>query len=265
MEMEGMAYSDAVRQAQQLGYAEADPSMDVDGSDAAQKLAILSQLAFGVRIAWRGIPRRGIDRLELADLQYAKELGYRIKLLAIAQLTPDGLETHVSPTLVKLTSPLADVRGAHNAVSVVGDAVGRVSFSGLGAGQMPTASAVVADMIDVAVGRAAITFRRLELWSNERTVSESDYANVAARSAGRAGGNRRRAWRPSDLDRLGDSARGRRGARVGRATDHHDPSNDRRRREPGDEKDRSARIPSRTERANAGIELKNRPNAGGSW
>ncbi len=181
MEMEGMAYSDAVRQAQQLGYAEADPSMDVDGSDAAQKLAILSQLAFGVRIAWRGIPRRGIDRLELADLQYAKELGYRIKLLAIAQLTPDGLETHVSPTLVKLTSPLADVRGAHNAVSVVGDAVGRVSFSGLGAGQMPTASAVVADMIDVAVGRAAITFRRLELWSNERTVSESDYANVAAR------------------------------------------------------------------------------------
>lgn len=181
MESEGMAYADAVRQAQQLGYAEADPSMDVDGSDAAQKLAILSHLAFGVRINWRGIPRRGIDRLELADLQYAKELGYRIKLLAIAQLTPDGLETHVSPTLVKLTSPLADVRGAQNAVSVVGDAVGRLSFSGLGAGQMPTASAVVADMIDVAVGRAAITFRRLELWSNQRSVSESEYANVAAR------------------------------------------------------------------------------------
>src|SRR6185295_7053243 len=118
--------------------------------------------------------------LETADLRYAKELGYRIKLLAVGQLTPAGLELHVSPTLVKLASPLAEVRGAYNAISVVGDAVGRVFFSGLGAGQMPTASAVVSDLIDTVVGRAAITFRTLELWSKvEPRVAKSDHGNVA--------------------------------------------------------------------------------------
>src|SRR6185295_1052568 len=120
--------------------------------------------------------------LETADLRYAKELGYRIKLLAVGQLTPAGLELHVSPTLVKLGSPLAEVRGAYNAISVVGDAVGRVFFSGLGAGQMPTASAVVADLIDMVVGRSAITFRTLELWSKDRArVAASDYDQAAGR------------------------------------------------------------------------------------
>jgi len=182
METHGASYADAVREAQRLGYAEADPAMDVDGSDAAQKLAILAHLAFGARVAWNEIPRQGIDTLDLADLKYAKELGYRIKLLAVAQLTAGGLELHVSPTLVKLGTPLAEVRGAYNAISVVGDAVGRVFFSGLGAGQMPTASAVVADLIDTVVGRSAITFRTLELWSERgASVSASDYANVAGR------------------------------------------------------------------------------------
>ncbi len=182
MEIHGASYADAVRDAQRLGFAEADPTMDVDGSDAAQKLAILSHLAFGARVAWSDIPRQGIDKLELADLKYAKELGYRIKLLAVAQLTPAGLELHVSPTLVKLSTPLAEVRGAYNAISVVGDAVGRVFFSGLGAGQMPTASAVVADLIDTAVGRSAITFRTLELWSARGTsVAAGDYRNVSGR------------------------------------------------------------------------------------
>jgi homoserine dehydrogenase len=182
MEAHGTSYADAVSEAQRLGYAEADPTMDVDGSDAAQKFAILAHLAFGARVNWDDIPRQGIDTLELADLKYAKELGYRIKLLAVAQLTPGGLELHVSPTLVKLGSPLAEVRGAYNAISVVGDAVGRVFFSGLGAGQMPTASAVVADLIDTVVGRSAITFRTLELWSERSaTVSASDYRNVAGR------------------------------------------------------------------------------------
>jgi homoserine dehydrogenase len=182
MEIHGASYADAVRDAQRLGFAEADPTMDVDGSDAAQKLAILSHLAFGARVAWSDIPRQGIDKLELADLKYAKELGYRIKLLAVAQLTPAGLELHVSPTLVKLGTPLAEVRGAYNAISVVGDAVGRVFFSGLGAGQMPTASAVVADLIDTVVGRSAITFRTLELWSARGTsVAAGDYRNVSGR------------------------------------------------------------------------------------
>jgi homoserine dehydrogenase len=182
MEAQGTSYADAVREAQRLGYAEADPAMDVDGSDAAQKLAILAHLAFGARADWQAIPRQGIDTLELADLRYAKELGYRIKLLAVAQLTPVGLELHVSPTLVKLGTPLAEVRGANNAISVVGDAVGQVFFSGLGAGQMPTASAVVADLIDTVVGRAAITFRTLEWWSDaDARVAISDHRNVADR------------------------------------------------------------------------------------
>ena len=182
MEAHGTSYADAVREAQRLGYAEADPTMDVDGSDAAQKLAILAHLAFGARAAWDEIPRQGIDTLDLADMRYAKELGYRIKLLAVAQLTSGGLELHVSPTLVELGTPLAEVRGAFNAISVVGDAVGPVFFSGLGAGQMPTASAVVADLIDTVVGRSAITFRTLELWSKQGPrVSARDYANVSGR------------------------------------------------------------------------------------
>jgi homoserine dehydrogenase len=183
MEEHATEYSVAVAEAQQRGYAEADPTMDVDGSDAAQKLAILAHLAFGARVRWSDIPRSGIDTLETADLRYAKELGYRIKLLAVAQLADGGLELHVSPTLVKIGTPLAEVREAYNAVSVVGDAVGRVFFHGLGAGQMPTASAVVADMIDTAVGRTQITFRTLELWSHQRLapVAMCDHDLVPSR------------------------------------------------------------------------------------
>jgi homoserine dehydrogenase len=144
--------------------------MDVDGTDAAQKLAILAHLAFGARADWKAIPRTGIDTVQVADLRYARELGYSIKLLAVAELVPEGLELHVSPTLVRHGAPLAEVRGAYNAIRVVGDAVGRVFFHGLGAGQMPTASAVVADLIDTVVGRMAITFRTLDLWSDDRQV-----------------------------------------------------------------------------------------------
>ena len=183
MEEQGTDYAQAVAAAQQLGYAEANPAMDVNGSDAAQKLAILSHLAFGARVHWKAIPRVGIDTVELADLRYANELGYRIKLLAVAELVPEGLELHVCPTLVRDGSPLAEVRGAYNAISVVGDAVGRVFFHGLGAGQMPTASAVVADILDTVVGRAAITFNTLELWSarREAPVAARDPATVPGR------------------------------------------------------------------------------------
>ncbi|MFO7905779.1 MAG: homoserine dehydrogenase [Pirellulaceae bacterium] len=182
MDERGVDYQTAVKEAQARGYAEADPSMDVDGSDAVQKLAILAHLAFGARVHWRDIPRCGIDTLDVADLRYAKELGYRIKLLAIAQLSNGVLELSVAPTLVKMGRPLAEVREAFNAISAVGDAVGPVFFHGLGAGQMPTASAVVADMIDTAVGRTALTFKTLELWSRrEPRVDIRDHVHLKGR------------------------------------------------------------------------------------
>ena len=167
MEEQQASFAQALQEAQRQGLAEADPTLDVDGSDAAQKLAILAHLAYGARVHWSEIPRQGIDRLDLADLKYANQLGYRIKLVAVARLIEAGLELHVSPTLVRMFTPLAEVRSANNAISVVGDAVGRVFFHGLGAGQMPTASAVVADMIDTAVGRTRITFKTLQLWSDQ--------------------------------------------------------------------------------------------------
>src|SRR6478672_10261105 len=145
MEEQGASYADALKEAQRLGYAEADPTMDVSGADAAQKLAILAHLAFGARVHWKEIPCEGIEKLDAADIRYARELGYRIKLIAAAKLHESGLELHVSPTLVRIGKPLAEVRQAYNAISVIGDAVGPVFFPGLGAAQMPTASAVVAD------------------------------------------------------------------------------------------------------------------------
>jgi homoserine dehydrogenase len=181
MHDEGASYAEVLAEAQRLGYAEADPAFDVNGSDAAQKLAILAHLAFGARVNWKDIPRIGIDKLDVADVRYAKEMGYRIKLLAVADLVEDTLELDVSPALVRARSPLAEVSGPFNAIRVEGDAVGPLFFHGQGAGQMPTASAVVADMIDTAVGRTAITFRTLELWSNRQasvTAAPSDAASA---------------------------------------------------------------------------------------
>ena len=168
MENGKISYGDAVAQAQSLGYAEANPAMDVDGTDAVQKLTILAQLGFGVVVDWRDIPRIGIESVDALDFRYAKELGYRIKLLAVAVQSEQGLELHVSPTLVKINNPLARVRDAFNAVQIVGDSVGPVYFQGLGAGQLPTASAVVGDLIDTVLGRTAITFNSLNLWPSGR-------------------------------------------------------------------------------------------------
>lgn len=167
MSEQGSAYADVVRQAQMLGYAEADPTMDVDGTDAAQKLAILAHLAFGATVDWKDIPTTGIDGLDPIDLKYAGDLGYRIKLLAVAELVADGLELSVAPTLVRVGTPLAEVRDAYNAIRVVGDAVGPVFLHGQGAGQMPTASAVTADLIDTAVGRTKLTFETLAYFTDE--------------------------------------------------------------------------------------------------
>jgi homoserine dehydrogenase len=165
MTSEGLPYDQALEQAQRLGYAEADPTLDVDGTDTAHKLAILVQLAFEANVRPGAIPRKGIDSLHLADLKYAGELGYNIKLLALAKLSDGGLELRVAPTLVKRGTPLAEVRGPYNAVRVVGDAVGDTLFYGRGAGAMPTASAVVGDLIDVVTGRAGLPSRLLNLWS----------------------------------------------------------------------------------------------------
>ncbi|MCH2180406.1 MAG: homoserine dehydrogenase [Mariniblastus sp.] len=165
MQQNNQPYEKSLHRAQQLGFAEADPTQDVDGSDSAQKLAILAHLGFGARVRWNEIPRRGIDTLDKTDMNYAGQLGYRIKLIAFALNTDQGLQLTVTPMLVEVGKPLAEVRENFNAISVVGDAVGPVFFHGQGAGRMPTASAVVADMIDTAVGRTALTFKTLELWS----------------------------------------------------------------------------------------------------
>ena len=160
-------YAAALSRAQELGYAEADPTLDVDGTDAAQKLVILTQLAFGTKVALQDFSRQGINTLDLSDIKYAAELGYTVKLLAISKLIDGQLEMHVSPTLVKKQTPLAEVNGSFNAVALSGDVVGDTWYSGRGAGQMPTASAVLADLIDMAVGRAQLTFQQLGLWRTE--------------------------------------------------------------------------------------------------
>ena len=160
MEQEGSAYQDVLALAQSEGYAEADPSMDVDGTDATQKLALLVHLAFGEWIPWASISRFGLETVDQELLRFADELGCRIRVVADANRDAETLSLRVGPALVRKGTPLAETQGAFNAVSVVGDAVGPLFFHGLGAGQMPTASAVVADIIGTVVGRSAITFRQ---------------------------------------------------------------------------------------------------------
>ncbi|MBN1393563.1 MAG: homoserine dehydrogenase [Pirellulales bacterium] len=168
MEENDCEYSVALAEAQQCGYAEANPEPDTGGGDTAQKLAILAHLAFGARVDWRDIPRVGINNVEIDDVRYARELGYSIKPLAVAELVPEGLELHVSPMLIRHGTPLAEVRGAYNAVRIIGDAVGRIFLHGLGAGQMPTASAVISDLIDSILGRSAISFRTSNFWASDQ-------------------------------------------------------------------------------------------------
>jgi homoserine dehydrogenase len=188
----GMTYAAALAEAQRLGYAESDPTLDVDGSDAAHKLAVLAQIAFGVAAKPHEIERQGIDTLDAMDIRFANELGYTIKLLAEAwtsapgasgmgqgarkdnesaltpcplPLAPASVALHVAPVLLRHTDLLAQVRGAYNAIAVYADLVGETLYQGPGAGQMPTASSVLADLIDLAVGRAQRTFAAAKLWS----------------------------------------------------------------------------------------------------
>lgn len=163
----GISYAMALAEAQRLGYAEADPTLDVDGSDAAHKLAVLAQIAFGVQAKPGEIEKVGIDRIDAMDIRFANELGYTIKLLAEAWADGQHVALHVAPVLLRHTDMLAQVRGAFNAVQVVGDVLGETLYQGPGAGMMPTASAVVSDVIDLAVGRAQRTFVAARLWSSE--------------------------------------------------------------------------------------------------
>ncbi len=149
MEKEGMSFQEALAHAQARGYAEADPTLDISGMDAAHKAAILATMAYGRYFKAQEIPVEGIDRVDSKDILYARELGYRVKLLAIIK-GGDQVELRVHPTMIPLDHSLAKVEGVYNAVYVEGDGVGSTMFYGRGAGEMPTASAVVADVVDIA-------------------------------------------------------------------------------------------------------------------
>jgi homoserine dehydrogenase len=158
MRKTGREFADVLADAQQLGYAEADPSFDVDGIDTAHKLAILTSLAFGCEVNFAGVHVEGIRNVSAIDIAYAEELGYRIKLLGIARLTAHGIEQRVHACMVPLGTPIAHVEGVFNAVVTEGDFVGQNVAEGRGAGAGPTASAVVSDLIDIARERRLPTF-----------------------------------------------------------------------------------------------------------
>lgn len=152
MEREHLPFNEVLADAQRLGYAEADPTFDIDGIDTAHKTAILAAIAFAMAPDIENLPTEGIRNIVPVDIDYARELGYRIKLLGVARQADDGVEVRVHPAMVPLSSPLAKVMDATNAVMVSGDHVGPTGYEGAGAGQGPTASAVVADVVDVARG-----------------------------------------------------------------------------------------------------------------
>lgn len=150
MRDKGLAFADVLKEAQRLGYAEADPTFDVEGVDAAHKLTIMASIAFGMPMQFDQAYTEGITKLTTQDIQYAEELGYRVKLLGISKKTESGVELRVHPTLIPEKRLIANVDGAMNAVVVKGDAVGPTLYYGAGAGAEPTASAVVADLVDIA-------------------------------------------------------------------------------------------------------------------
>jgi len=149
MRDKGLPFDVVLKEAQRLGYAEADPTFDIEGVDAAHKITILSALAFGIPMQFGKAHVEGISKLEAEDIKYAEQLGYRIKLLGIARRRAEGVELRVHPTLIPARRLIANVEGAMNAVLVQGDAVGATLYYGKGAGAEPTASAVIADLVDV--------------------------------------------------------------------------------------------------------------------
>ncbi|MBU2357510.1 MAG: homoserine dehydrogenase [Alphaproteobacteria bacterium] len=158
MEDAGLTYAEVFEEANQLGYLEADPELDVGGIDAGHKLALLAAIAFGTQVDFDGVALEGIGSVTIEDIRQAADMGYKIKLLGVAQMTGRGLEQRMSPCLVPVGSPLAQLQGGTNMVVLEGDAVGQIVLRGAGAGEGPTASAVMADVLDLARGTRYPTF-----------------------------------------------------------------------------------------------------------
>lgn len=149
MTNEGRKFEEVLKEAQAKGYAEADPTFDIEGIDSAHKLAVLTMLAYGTPVKFDAIYTEGISKIAPLDIEFAKELGYKIKLLAITKMVNDEVEARVHPTMLPAEYPIAQVDGVFNALSIAGDAVGSTMFYGRGAGDMPTGSAVVSDIVDI--------------------------------------------------------------------------------------------------------------------
>ncbi|MEL6641344.1 MAG: homoserine dehydrogenase [Pseudomonadota bacterium] len=158
MEDAGLTYEEVFDEANQLGYLEADPELDVGGIDAAHKLALLAAIAFGTQVNFDGVDLEGIGSVTIEDIRQAADMGYKIKLLGVAQISGRGLEQRMSPCLVPQTSPLGQLQGGTNMVVLEGDSVGQIVLRGAGAGEGPTASAVMADVVDLARGMRVSTF-----------------------------------------------------------------------------------------------------------
>ncbi len=154
MSQEGKEYAVALKEAQDAGYAEADPTLDINGGDSAHKIAILASIAFGVEVGFDDVMYQGIEEITLTDIRHAQEMGYAVKLLAIAEQTEHGISLRVHPSFIHEDEPLAQVSGSFNAMSIFGQEVGHTSYYGRGAGELPTASAVVADIIEAARGNS---------------------------------------------------------------------------------------------------------------
>ena len=158
MESSGLSYEEVFSEANELGYLEADPNLDIGGIDAAHKLSILSSIAFGTEINFNGVELDGIDKITINDIHQAADMGFRIKLLGVSQMTSSGLEQRMSPCLVPTRSPLGQLEGGTNMIVMEGDQVGQIVLRGAGAGEGPTASAVVSDITDIARGISLATF-----------------------------------------------------------------------------------------------------------
>ena len=180
MSQKGMGFAEALAEAQDLGFAEADPSADVDGHDAAYKISILASLFLGQRVGSEDVYREGIRKISHADIRYAAELGYAIKILGIAKVAESELlDIRVHPTMIPLSHPLSSVSGATNAIAVRGDAVGEVMFVGPGAGRFPTASAVVGDIINAATSLEHLD--RLMLCQHQESVDHLPIGDISSR------------------------------------------------------------------------------------
>ena len=158
MESAGLSYEEVFSEADKLGYLEADPNLDIGGIDAAHKLSILSSLAFGTEINFAEVELDGIDKITIDDIKQAADMGFRIKLLGVSQITASGLEQRMSPCLVPSGSPLGQLEGGTNMIVIEGDQAGQIMLCGAGAGERPTASAVVSDVVDLARGIRLATF-----------------------------------------------------------------------------------------------------------